>query len=217
MTFVHDLIVVPANTLGPSAANEFGGSRRSKPPKLVRPVLWPAPGTQSGHLDWTPDGWQFASNALEINGGDVGLLDGQGYADYRFEFDMELPQTGQGVTGWIVRAKDAGNCLLFQLQSADSTLNAPEWKTRPNTLRPHVCRNGEYTLAEPVALPKEVRRGETHHIVVECRGSQVTVLLDGKKVLTREDAGLHAGTVGFRAAGSTEAGLFRNISLKRLN
>jgi hypothetical protein len=121
------------------------------------------------------------------------------------------------VTGWIVRAKDASNCLLFQIQSADSTCNAPEWKTRPNTLRPHVRRNGEFTLAEPVTLPKEVRRGETHHIVTECRGSQVTVLLDGEKVVTQEDAGLRTGTVGFRAAGSTERGLFRNISLNKLN
>jgi hypothetical protein len=175
------------------------------------------------HLELKPDlwiganGWQFASNALEITGGDVGLLDGQGYADYRFEFDLELPPTGEGVTGWIVRAKDASNCLLFQLQSADSTCNAPEWKTRPNTLRPHVRHDGEWVLAEPVALPREVRRGETHHIVMECRGSQVTVLLDGEKVLTQEDAGLRAGTVGFRAAGATERGLFRNIALQQLD
>jgi hypothetical protein len=45
----------------------------------------------------------------------------------------------------------------------------------------------------------------------------VTVLLDGEKVVTQEDAGLRTGTVGFRAAGSTERGLFRNISLKKLN
>src|ERR1019366_5460448 len=174
------------------------------------------------HLELDPDawigtgGWEFASNALQVSGGDVGLLDGQGYADYRFEFDLKLPLAGQGVTGWIVRAKDASNCLLFQIQSADSTYNAPEWKTRPNTLRPHVRHDGEWKLTEPVALPKKVRRGEAHHIAVECRGSQVTVLLDGEKVLTQADAGLRAGTVGFRAAGVMERGLFRNIALQQL-
>jgi hypothetical protein len=147
----------------------------------------------------------------------VGLLDGRGYSDYQFEFDLELPLAGQGVTGWIVRAKDSSNYLLFQLQSADSTCNVPEWKTRPNTLRPHVCHDGQLLIAEPVTLPKEVRRGETHHIVVECRGSQVTVLLDGEKVATQEDAGLRTGTVGFRAADATERGLFRNIVLQRLD
>ena len=77
-------------------------------------------------------------------------------------------------------------------------------------------RNGAFTLPEPVVLPKEVRRGETHHIVTECRGSQVTVLLDGEKVLTQEDTGLRTGTVGFRAAGAAEQGLFRNIALQQL-
>ncbi len=66
-------------------------------------------------------------------------------------------------------------------------------------------------------MPKAVRRGETHHIAVECRGSQVTILLDGEKVLTQGDAGLRAGTVGFRAAGAAERGLFRNIALPRLD
>jgi DUF1680 family protein len=213
MTFIQDLIVVPANALSPSAANSLAARAEQAAQALSGPFF-------GQHLELKPDiwiganGWQFASNALEITGGDVGLLDGQGYADYRFEFDLELPLAGQGVTGWIVRAKDASNCLLFQIQSADSTYNPPEWKTRPNTLRPHVRHDGEWVLAEPVALPKKVRRGETHHIVVECRGSQITVLLDGEKVLSQEDAGLRAGAVGFRAAGSTERGLFRNISLE---
>jgi len=49
-----------------------------------------------------------------------------------------------------------------------------------------------------------------------CRGSQITILLDGEKVLTREGAGLRAGAVGFCAAGSMERGLFRNIALQQL-
>ena len=215
MTFIHDLIVVPAKSLPPSAGSGLAARAAQAAQALSGPFF-------GEHLELKPDiwigagGWQFASNALEITGGDVGLLDGRGYADYRFEFDLELPLAGQGVTGWVVRAKDPGNCLFFQLQSADSTLDMPEWKTRPNTLRPHVRRNGEWTLAEPVPLPKAVRRGETHHVAVECRGSQVSVFPDGEKVLTQEDAGLRAGTVGFRAAGGAERGLFRNIALQRL-
>jgi hypothetical protein len=216
MTFIEDLIVVPANALSPSAANSLAARGEQAAQALSGQFF-------GQHLELKPNiwiganDWQFASNALEITGGDVGLLDGQGYADYRFEFDLELPIAGEGVTGWIVRAKDASNCLLFQLQSADSTCNLPEWKTRPNTLRPLVRHNGEWSLAEPVALPKAVRRGETHHVLVECRGSQITVRLDGEKVLSQEDAGLRAGAVGFRAAGATERGLFRNISLQPLD
>jgi hypothetical protein len=45
----------------------------------------------------------------------------------------------------------------------------------------------------------------------------VTVLLDGDRVFAQEDKGLRTGTVGFRAAGSPEQGLFRNISIHKLD
>ena len=69
----------------------------------------------------------------------------------------------------------------------------------PQHLRPHVCHDGNLMVAEPVALPKEVRRGETHHVAVECRGPTVTVLLDGDRIFAQEDKGLRTGTVGFQA------------------
>lgn len=39
-----------------------------------------------------------------MTGGDIGLIDAEGYADYRFEFDLALPKEGEGITGWVVRA-----------------------------------------------------------------------------------------------------------------
>jgi hypothetical protein len=105
---------------------------------------------------------------------------------------------------------------MFQLQSADSPYKAPQFKTQPNTLRPHVRHNGQWTIADPVPLPKPVRQGETHRIGVECRGAEITVFLDGEKVCRRDDAGFHGGSVGFRAAGPAEQGLFRNIALRKL-
>jgi len=152
-----------------------------------------------------------------VTAGDSGLLDGEAYADYRFEFDLELPGAGQGLAGWIVRAKDSSNCLHFQIQSADSPFAAPQYKTRPNTLRPHVRRGGEWHIAEPVPLPKEVRRGESHHVAVECRGPEITVFLDGQKIFTGNDGGFRTGAVGFRAVGPAEQGIYRNISLRRLS
>ena len=214
-TFTHDLIVVPVGLLAPSVTSHLTARAARAAQMLSGPFF-------GERLELNPDiwvgagGWQFTSNALQVTGGEVGLLDGQGYTNYQFEFDLELPLAGQGITGWIVRAKEASDCLLFQLQSADSTYNAPQWKTRPNTLRPHVRRDGEWIIAEPVPLPKEVRRGETHHIAVECRGPKVTVLIDGIKVITQSDTGLSTGTVGFRASGPLEQGLFRNISLQKL-
>ena len=129
---------------------------------------------------------------------------------------MTVPKEGQGITGWVVRAADEGNCLMFQLQTADSTFNAPEFKTRPNTLRPHRAIGGQWQIAEPVALPKEIRKGEPHRIAVECRQGKVDVFLDGQRIYSQTGVDLRGGTVGFRAAGPNEQGLFRAISLKRL-
>jgi hypothetical protein len=214
-TFTHDLIVLPEGSLPASMT----GSLAARAAQAVQTLSGPHFGER---LELDPDvwigapGWKFASNALEVTGGDVGLLDGQGYTDYRFEFDLELPLAGQGIAGWIVRAQGPGDCILFQVQSADSTFDAPQWKTRPNTLRPQVRRDGEWVIAEPVALPKPVRRGETHHIAVECRGRQVTVFLDGENIFAQEDTAWTSGSVGFRASGAPEQGLFRNIALRKL-
>jgi hypothetical protein len=183
----------------------------------------PLPGPRYGtHLEdqasFWPDvlGWVFTPQGVLITGGDVGLIDGEGYADYCFEFDLTLPREGQGVTGWVVRAQSESDCLMFQIQSADSPYRAPEFKTRPNTLRPHVRRWEGWTIADPVPLPKEIRRGETHHIATECRGSRIAVFVDGEKVHEQSDAGLLRGSVGFRVSAPSEQGRFQNIALRKL-
>jgi hypothetical protein len=214
LPFMYDLVVVPAGSLGPALAQLAARAKLAEveqPAPIFgdnlekRPEIWPhkAP-------------WKFTPQGLLVSGGDVGLLGAEGYRDYRFEFELTIPQEGQGITGWIVRAKDENNCLMFQLQTADSTASAPEFKTRPNTLRPHDCISGQWMLAEPVALPKQVRRGEPYRIAVECRQKTVDVLLDGQRIYHRADVDYRGGTVGFRAAGPNEQGLFRAISLKKL-
>jgi hypothetical protein len=215
MTFVHDLVVVPMASLSAKDLAQWASRTKASAAAAAGPVfgeeLEKRPEAWIGSSDWhfTPDG-------VRVTGGDIGLIDGEGYGDYRFEFDMVLPKEGQGITGWVVRATSEADCLMFQLQTADSPYHAPEFKTRPNTLRPHVRRNAQWTIADPVPLPKPVRRGETHHIAVECRGPSVAVLLDGQKIYTQHHPGLRSGGVGFRAGGSGEQGLFRRISLKKL-
>jgi len=160
--------------------------------------------------------WHFTPDGLRVAGGDIGLIDGEGYGDHRFEFDVVLPKEGQGITGWVVRATSEADCLMFQLQTADSPYHAPEFNTRPNTFRPHVRRNAQWTIADPVPLPKPVRRGETHHVAVECRGANVAVLHDGQKIYSESFPDLQSGAVGFRASGPGEQGLFRRINLRKL-
>ena len=126
-----------------------------------------------------------------------------------------LPKEGQGVAGWVVRAASEDECLMFQLQSADSTFNAPEFKTRPGTLRPHQRHGGQWQIGEPVALPKEIRRGEVHRIAVECRRDTIEVFLDGQRIHTQKDGGLRAHRRLPAPSGPAEQGLFRKIVLKK--
>jgi hypothetical protein len=170
----------------------------------LRPDIWQAPG-----------GWHFTRDGILIDGGDIGLIEGDGYTDYRFEFDLRLPEQGAGITGWVVRSQETGDCIMYQIQSADSAFVAPEFKTRPNTLRPHVRREGAWAIADPVPLPMQVRRGETHHVAVECRGSRIALFLDGQRIHEQDDAGYHGGAPGFRVGGG-ETGLFTHISIRKL-
>ena len=182
LPFMFDLVVVPAASLGADltklAARQGNGEPAPAPifgENLERrPEIWPSQA-----------GWKFTSQGLLVSAGDIGLIDGEGYGDYRFEFELTVPKEGQGVTGWVVRAKDEGNCLMFQIQTADSTFNAPEFKTRPNTLRPHRRSGGQWQIAKPVALPKEIRKGEPHRIAVECRQGTVEVFLDDQRIYAR--------------------------------
>ena len=208
LPFMFDLVVVPAISLGANLARLAVRAKATENEQESpifgenlerRPEIWPRKA-----------GWKFTPKGLLVSAGDTGLIDGAGYGDYRFEFELIVPKEGQGITGWVVRATDEGNCLMFQLQTADSTFNAPQFKTRPNTLRPHRCIGGQWQIAEPVALPNEIHKGEPHRIAVECRKGKVNVFLDGQRIYSQADVDPRGGTVGFRASGPNEQGLFRN-------
>ncbi len=214
LPFMFDLVVVPASSLGSDLAKLAARAKETENEQTApifgenlekRPEIWSSNA-----------GWNFTPQGLLVSAGDTGLIDGEGYGDYRFEFELTIPKEGQGIAGWIVRAKDEDNCLMFQLQTADSAFNAPEFKTRPNTLRPHRRTGGQWEIAEPVTLPKVIHKGEPHQIAVECRQGTVEVFLDGQQVYSRAGVDLRGGSVGFRASGPAEQGLFRAIGLKKL-
>jgi hypothetical protein len=211
---MFDVVVVPEASLGTGFAKLVARAKQAANEKVApifgenlekRPEIWPRNA-----------GWKFTPQGLLVSANDTGLIDASGYRDYRFEFELTLPREGQGITGWAVRAADESNCLMFQLQTADSTFNAPEFKTRPNTLRPHRCVGGQWQIDEPVTLPKEIHKGEPHRIAVECRQGKIDVFLDGQRIYSQANVELRGGAVGFRAAGPTEQGLFREVSLKKL-
>jgi len=214
LPFMFDLVIVPIAAL---KADIGGLTARAKEAEdeQVAPIY-------GANLERRPEiwasnaGWSFTLRELLVSSGDIGLIDADGYGDYRFEFELTVPKEGRGIAGWVVRAKDEDNCLMFQLQTADSTLNAPEFKTRPNTLRPHRRTGGQWEIGEPVTLPKAVHKGESHQIAVECRQGTVEVFLDGQRIYGRTGVDLRGGSVGFRASDPAEQGRFRAISLRKL-
>ena len=214
LPFMFDLVVVPAESVAQDSS-QLAARAKEAEANRSRP-LFGEDLEQRQDIWLSRPGWKFTSRGLLVAGGDVGLLDGEGYEDYRLEFELTIPQEGQGIAGWIVRAQDESNCLMFQIQTADSTLVAPQFKTRPNTLRPHRRMDGQWQIAEPVTLPKEVRRGEAHRLAVECRQGTVEVWLDGQRIHVQTDVPLRGGTIGFRASGPAEQGLFRQITLRKL-
>lgn len=211
--FVCDLIVVPAEAI-PEAVREALRAQTTSLDTSLSGLCFGTDLEQERDLWTTPAGWHLTPEGLHVDSGDIGLFaGGGGLTDCRLEFDLTLPAQGDGIAGWLVRAQDANNCLMFQIQSADSPLKAPEYKTQPNTLRPHVRRKGVWTVNDPVPLRQTIRRGETHHVRVDCRGHQIEVFLDGEQVHSQSDVGFSQGTIGFRASTPAEQGIFRHINL----
>jgi len=220
-SFAYNLIVVPAEEIPTAVRSRF--ANRVKESDVVHygnnleknTALWPAT------LPWEfmPKGILVKGGPQSIMaiGGGIGLMEGKGYLDYQFAFDLTLPLEGDGITGWIVRAADEENCILFQLQSNDTMYDYPGFKNQANSLRMSVCRNGEWkTVGEPISLSKEIRKGESHHIRTECSQDQVKVFLDGQPVFEHSDEGLQTGGVGFRVLDTHEQGLFENIGLNKI-
>jgi hypothetical protein len=232
--FVNHWLVVPESTLSEATRSTLS-VLASSPARGVfgenleqRPQFWNVP----AGWRFTPAGlemarrWSIQAEDLVVSGGGVGLWAGEGYRDYRFEFALCLPPESDGVVGWVVRAKNPCEGILFQIESADSTqLAERDPRTRPNSLRSYVVRSGDLgsrlELQDVVSLPKPVNRGEFHEVAVECVGDGISVSLDGLVVHTQKDYGMSDGSVGFRAGagmedgsrGANEVGLFRQIRL----
>lgn len=107
-------------------------------------------------------------------------------------------------------------CRYFLLQSKDTKYHDPKYKTKPNTLRPIICKNGKLTVLDPIPLKEKILTGKTYHITTVCNGDHIMVFIDSKKVYEHNDEGFHQGAVGFRVSGKLDQGLFGNISLEKL-
>ena len=103
LPFMFDLVVVPASSLG---ANIDGLATRAKESQSEKATPIFGTNLEKRPENWAVgDGWKFTSQGLLVTAGDIGLLDGEDYGDYRFDFELTVPKEGQGIAGWVVRAR----------------------------------------------------------------------------------------------------------------
>lgn len=217
VAFIYNLVVVPQRMITPSMLAHFDkkvlvssvahyGKSLEKDPNL-----WP----QYQGWKFTPDGILIDKSAW---GEPIGLITGKGYKDYKFSFDVTLPEKGAGTTGWVIRSKNDYNYITFQLQSADVKYQPAgySYTVKANTLQPMICIDGKISIQPPVVLPEEIRKGKLYHIVTTCLGNKISVFINGKQVFSHAYNGLNEGAPGFRVSGKSDQGLFNNISLIKL-
>jgi len=144
---------------------------------------------------WSAVGlWQVALlNAADWKAKWIGPLDANTpvWSDITVAADIALQKDAVGI---LFRMRDANNGYMWQLNTA----LGPEL-----LLRPHVCKDGVWSMLPPVSLRPFIPASDdhkTHRVEIEARGAQIRTRIDGKLVDERTDATFASGTIGFRAS-----------------
>ncbi|MEV6103913.1 family 78 glycoside hydrolase catalytic domain [Streptomyces sp. NPDC051940] len=125
---------------------------------------------------------------------------GAEWTDYTVEF------TASGISGALgvyFRGQDTENAYMWQI-SDDA-----------NALRPHVKRNGGYSVLAATPFPAGFDFAAEHDYAISVDGDTITTTVDGAQLDRRTDATFKGpGTMGFRTSGA-ERGLVRDVKVTR--
>ena len=138
-----------------------------------RPSAWSAP-----QRVVTAAGERWTATPIWAPDGTVVLRDGR--------LDVEVTITSVSV-GLFLRAQDVNNVYLWQVFAGT-----------PGRIKPHVRRNGSYTVLKEVPLPVAVPLGQPFTLSVELDGGTIRTYIDGVLADTTTDPTYTAGTIGFR-------------------
>lgn len=147
-----------------------------KPTAWSKPAMWQV--ALLGDKDWKAK-W-------------IGLSEANtpAWSDITLSAKVTLQKEAFGI---LFRARDAGNGYMWQFNNQAE----PDF-----LLRPHVQKNGQWSMLPPVSLRKVIPAGDdrkTHLVEIETRGTSIRTRVDGKLVDERIDNTFATGTVGFRA------------------
>ena len=161
------------------------------------------------------DCWSWKDDKAVCKGGKGGwLCTKEEYGDFEVELDYNVPAGGN--SGVFIRAPREGHTskvgMEIQLLDDDAEIH--------KNIKPFQHTASIYGVVPP-SKPAQKKAGEWGTIRIRCKGSQVTITLNGEKVV---DADLNAypelksrprkGHLGLQNHGSGVE--FRNVRLKKL-
>ena len=157
---------------------------------------------------WVPTGsWTLDGEALDVNGGEVGITVRNDFTDFEFYVDFNMINP-LWAANFVVHAEDPNNCTLVQIV-ADNR-NQFWWFTRVG---------GNYIVNDEDKLDNEsgvhAKLGEWYTIKIVAEGGRYDLYLgeQGKELglsCTWKDNTHDKGGVGFRAGGG-EHSLYDNV------
>jgi hypothetical protein len=161
------------------------------------------------------DVWEWKDGKVVCKGGKGGwLCTKEQYGDFEIEVEYNCPKDGN--SGVFIRAPREGHTskLGMEIQILDDDAEIHK------TIKPFQHTASIYGVVAP-SKPAQKKAGEWNTMRIRCKGDQVTITLNGEKVV---DADMNAyedlkgrprkGYIGLQNHGS---GLeFRNVRLKQL-
>ncbi|WP_109508646.1 family 78 glycoside hydrolase catalytic domain [Nocardioides speluncae] len=143
--------------------------------------------TARGDLPWTAD-W-IGADAPEL---------GAEWTDYTIEFTAS---DISGALGVYFRGEGTENAYMWQLSDAE------------NSLRPHVKRNGGYSVLAAKPFPAGFDFAAEHDYAIAVAGSTITTSVDGQVLDERTDTTFAGpGVMGFRTS-NDERGLVHDVKV----
>ncbi|WP_256206795.1 family 78 glycoside hydrolase catalytic domain [Nocardioides luteus] len=123
---------------------------------------------------------------------------GAEWTDYTIEFTAS--DIG-GALGVYFRGKDTENAYMWQFSESD------------DALRPHVKRNGGYSVLPAEPVPSGFDFAAEHDYAITVAGDTITTTIDGQQLDRRTDATFAGpGIMGFRTNGA-EHGLVHDVTV----
>ena len=148
--------------------------------------------------------WSLLDGVLEQSNAEgltTAFLTDPSFEDFTLTTEFNIRPTGTSVRAAAIIFRAAGTKTFYWLHLDSKNGNAILTRSSPENLWVEILRR-------PVSITQDV----WHTLKVECRGQEITVVMDDKPVLQAKDTALKAGRVGLGTSDGVVA--FRNVKVE---